>query len=136
MNTLAAIEDVLIHIRQVEGEIVLVVHRAVEGANDAREEQRGLLHVSVGRLIVSADIVGASFRIHQHSGDHRLHVSSHALAVIGKSRGDARNIRRAGIALHQMLDQLLADERSDVGMIENVIERCERSADGETRGAT
>ena len=103
--------------------VVLVVHLPAEGAHHAGDEERGLLQVAVGGLIVAAVVVGAGFRVQQYGGDHRLHIAAHALTVVVESRRDARNISGAGIALHQVLDQLRADERPDVRVIEDVVER-------------
>jgi hypothetical protein len=52
-----------------------------------------------------------------------LHVAAHAGAVVGEDSGHARDVRRAGIAGDQMLDQLAADERADVGVVEDVGQR-------------
>ena len=56
--------------------------------------KRRLLQMAVGRLVVAAVVVGARFGVEQDGGDHRLHVAPHAVAVIGKSRGNALDVGR------------------------------------------
>jgi len=72
-------------------------------------------------LVVAAVIVGARLGIEQNRCDHRLHIAPDALPVIGEGRGHALDVHRAGIALHQVLDQELAT-KGRRWMVENVVE--------------
>jgi len=79
--------------------------------------------MAVGGQIVPAVIVGPRFGIEQDGRQHRLHIAPHPVAVLGEDRRDTLHVGRTRIALHQMLDQQLADKRPDIRMVENVVQR-------------
>src|SRR3989442_186181 len=62
--------------------------------------------------------VAACFRIEQNCIYDGLHVTTHEGSVVCKSSGTASHISRTGIARHHLMDQLRADIRAGVGMIE------------------
>ena len=66
---------------------------------------------------------GARFGVEQDRPHHGLHVAAHAAAVVVEGRRDAADVGRARVAGHQALDQLLADERADVRVVEQRVER-------------
>ena len=57
-------------------------------------------------------------------------VAPNSGAVIRECLSSPANILRAWITCHQVLDQLLADERPDVGMHEDVVESVCKIFDG------
>ncbi len=65
----------------------------------------------------------ASFLVRKDGGNDGLHVAAHIAAVVGEDRRDAGDICGAGIAGHEMLDELAADEGTDIGMGEDVGKR-------------
>jgi hypothetical protein len=79
--------------------------------------------MAVPGLVVAALVVGARLGVEQDRGNYRLHIAPYAAPVIGECRGNPLDVGRARIALHQMLDQDLADERPHVRMVENIVER-------------
>ena len=75
-------------------------------------------------------MVGAArLIIQQDRLDDRLHVAAHAGAVIVEDLCDAINIIAAGIARDQPLDELAADERPDVLVVKNGIQRRSKSCE-------
>ena len=62
------------------------------------------------------------FGIEQDGFDNRFHVAAHTLAVIGKRSRDTRNVCRARVGCDQALDQLPANKRADIRMIEETID--------------
>ena len=96
--------------------------------------QQRLAQVAVGGLHLIGIIAAAGFRIEQNRRDDGLHITAHAVAVIVKDLRNAADISGTGIAGDQFLDQLLADKRGHVGMIENVLQaRGEISLNGAAR---
>src|ERR1700735_711544 len=77
-------------------------------------EYSGGLPLAVTRLDIE------QYRLHPP-----LEISTHVLraAVVVEYFRDARHVRGAGIARHQALDEPRGDERSDIGMMENAVER-------------
>src|SRR5579863_9298207 len=65
----------------------------------------------------------ACLRVSQNRAHHGTQIAAYALAVVSEDGRNALDIGWARIAGHQMLDQLPTDERTDVRMSENVVER-------------
>ena len=61
-------------------------------------------------------------RVEQNRFDDSLKVAAHSGSVIVEHRGYAPTYRAMGCR-SQMLDQLPADERADILVIENIVER-------------
>ena len=59
----------------------------------------------------------------EDSRNDGLHIAAHIAAVVGEDGRDAGDIGGAGIAGHEMLDELPADEGTDIGMSKDVGER-------------
>src|SRR6266536_783334 len=77
-------------------------------------------------------MITAGFGIEQDRGDDRLHVSARTRAgivgiktrtVVIESLCHAIDVGRTRIAGHQVLNELFSDKRSDVWIIENIVER-------------
>src|SRR5271168_1099600 len=77
-----------------------------------------LAEVAVARLLRC--VAGAGLRVSEDRGKYGLHVATDIVAVVDEDRRYPRNIGGAGITFHQVLDQLLADKRGQVGMLEHV----------------
>ena len=76
----------------------------------------------------SRQVSAPRFRVQQNRGDGRLHIAARAGAESRELPRHERirhalHIGGAGIAAHQMLDQLLANERRQTRLRENVVER-------------
>ena len=92
-----------------------------EAAEDVGHVEHGLAEVAaVGSGV---GVAGAGFGIFEDGANDGLHVSADAAAVVGEDGGDAGDVGGAGIAGDQMLDELAADERADVGVGEDVGQR-------------
>ena len=114
--------EILAHVPQIETEVVLRGHGAAKGTKHARDVEDRLLKVTVGGLIVASVIVGAGFGVQQDRGDSGLHIAADTVTVVDECGGDALHVGRAGIALHQMLDQEFGDEWRHIRVIEDVVE--------------
>ena len=64
----------------------------------------------------------ARFRIGQDGIDHGFHIAAHALTVVVEHGGNAAYIVGRRVTGHQLLDELLADEGTDVGMHEDIVD--------------
>ena len=85
--------------------------RSVQASQDIRHEQDRLAQVAeVGVWSRARRVAGARFGVGQNRGDHRLHVAPDARAIIQEYGGNAADVRRAGIAGDQVLNQLFANE--------------------------
>ena len=62
-------------------------------------------------------------RVQQDRLDHSLHVAPDASRVAVKCSRDSFCIGGRWVGGHQPLNELLANERSDIGMIEQVVDR-------------
>ena len=63
------------------------------------------------------------FLVFKNGADHRLHISANPAAVVCEYRGNARYVSGTRIARDKMLNELFADERTDVGMVKDVGKR-------------
>ena len=64
----------------------------------------------------------ARFGIEQDRLDDRFEIAAHARAVVVEHGRDALHVGRRRIARHQVLNQLLGDERPDVRVADDVID--------------
>ena len=96
----------------------------VERAQHVGDEQRRMPQVD--RSSASRLEVAARFRIEQDRLDHGLQVAARRAAVAVEDGGDPGHVCRARIARHQVLNQLLRDERADVRIVEDVVDRVVR----------
>src|ERR1017187_5241080 len=67
--------------------------------------------------------ITARIVIHQYRANDRGKVATHAVSVVIENRDDPINITRTRIAGDQPLNQLTAEKRADVRIVENSIER-------------
>ena len=102
----------------------------LEGAHPLRHPQHRFAQLVAGAGRRQA----ACLRVEQDGAHHRAQIAAHAPAVVGEDRGDAAHIGRAGVAAHQALDQLPADEGADVRMVEQGVERDLQVAGGAAAG--
>ena len=93
-----------------------------EGARPLGVAEQRFAHLSILRI---AEVGGgvASLRVEQDLGDDRLQIAAHAQAVVFEDGGAVADVRRAWVAGDQMLDHLLAEERRQIGVIEERVER-------------
>src|SRR3982074_3082441 len=61
-------------------------------------------------------------RVHENLLNHRFQISSNALSVVCEDRRDATDVGGRGIAGDQMLNQVFADKRGHIGMIEDIVQ--------------
>ena len=65
----------------------------------------------------------AGLRMRQDRANHRRQIAAHAGAVVVEDRRNRGDVRGARVRRHQLQDQLPADERADVRVIEEHVER-------------
>ena len=87
-------------------------------AQKVRDPQHGFAQMAA--VVVGLVSAGARFRVLKNGADHGLHVAAYAIAVVGEYGGNARHIRRAWRAGDQVLDELLANKRPHIGVVEDV----------------
>ena len=63
-----------------------------------------------------------SLGIQQDRFNKCLHVAAHAGAIVRKHSNNAADVFLAGIGSDQPLDQLATDERTDIRMIEKIVD--------------
>ena len=106
---------------------VVAITAAIERTHHPGHEQRGLAQAAGG-----AYVLGARVGIEQHGRDGGHHVPAHAapeglVFAADEGSGHPLHVGRRGVASHQVLDQLLADEGRDVRMLHQAVEhRLER----------
>ena len=66
-------------------------------------------------------LVTSRFGIEKNRPDDRFHVAADTLVVVVEYIRHATHVGRTGIACHQVLNQLSADKRTDVWVIEYVV---------------
>ena len=71
-----------------------------------------------GRLDVSP-----SLGVEENRSNNRFQIAACSGSVVIERSGDASDVRRRRIARHEMLDKELAEERPNIRVIENIIER-------------
>ena len=92
-----------------------------EGASCRGDTQDGFALLAVGWF---GDVGSAAGLVVKEDGlDHRLHVAAHAGAIVVKFLDHAIEVIARWMTGHQALDELAANERSDVWMIEELIVR-------------
>ncbi len=106
----------------------------MKGADDVCQEKHRLAQVAVHRIFCGQNVSPSRFRIEQHGCKQRLHVAPDGVAKgraagwrwkrsTGECVGYARYIRRAGIACDEVLDHAPRDERWQVRVQEDGIQR-------------
>lgn len=94
---------------------------------------RRLGSVPPGRLLTAAMMVlfvdPARLVIQQNRLENGFQVALDTGTVVIENRGDAGDVARAWITAHQALDQLATDERCDVRMREQDVERHRQTGD-------
>ncbi len=93
-----------------------------EGASHVGKAKQRLLHLAVVGTGEGGRSRIARLVIHQDGGDHGLHIAAYSLAVVLENRGHPLQIRWAGVAGDQMLDQLLGNEDRGIGVVEQGVE--------------
>src|SRR5881398_406091 len=76
-----------------------------------------------GRSPITLVRGGAGFVVEEDRFDDGGHVSAYAGAVVVEDLGNPIDVSGAGGRGDEALDELTADERADVGVVEDVVER-------------
>ena len=97
------------------------VRRAcVERAQDVGDELRRMTQPPVVRLGLD---VAARLGVEQDGADDGLEIAARVRAAAIEDRRDPGDVGRARVARDQVLNQLLRDERADVRIVEDVVDR-------------
>ncbi len=99
----------------------LVPGAGIEGPQPVSETDHRLAQFSPIRARDVSGIPG--FRIEQYCPDHGPQIPPHPRAIIVEGGTYPGDVVPAGIGGHQALDQLLPDKGTDIGMVEQRIER-------------
>ncbi len=123
LNTLAELKSSCRHGRAAVRES-RAIGSGVKGAGDAYFHYDGFAKLSVGADGGGRRVAAPGFRIQQNGGQRGLHVAAFPRTIAiefsaGEGLRHALHVGGAGIAGHQLLDQLRGDEWRKIWMIED-----------------
>ena len=94
------------------------------GAEDYTGGDPAFFNMAVMGLRLCGIVAAPRFGVHQDCLYHRFQITANAGSVVVEHAHHPAHILRAGIAGHQVLNKLFRDKRSNVGVIENVLQGC------------
>ena len=77
--------------------------------------------MAVGGLDLRGIVSATGFRIEQNCRNYSLQIAANPASVVIEHLRHPGHVVPAGVAAHQLLYQLLCNERAYVGMVKNIL---------------